>query len=81
MSADVADFTLPGEAAWELGELLEFLCDWIDFDHEHGHDTLPSSLNQFTAHGYDIGELRADLARFAFLLGGDGARFIFGTGR
>lgn len=30
---------------------------------------------------YDVGELRADLARFAFLLGGDGERFVFGDDR
>lgn len=80
MSGDVADFNLPGEAAWELGEMLEFLYDWIAFDHR-GHDTLSRSLDQFTAHGYTIDDLRADLARFSFLLGGDGARLIFGTDR
>ncbi len=81
MSGDVADFTLPGEAAWELGELLEFLYDWITFDHERCHDLLDRSLKQFTASGYTLEELRADLARFSFLLGGDGERFVFGAER
>lgn len=80
MSGEVADWTLPGEAAWELGELLEFLCDWIDFDRRDHNDSLARSLQRFTTY-YDIDELRADLARFSFLLGGDGARFIFGADR
>jgi hypothetical protein len=81
MSGDVADFTLPGEAAWELGEMLEFLYDWIAYDHDRGHDTLSRSLDRFTGYGYTIDELRADLARFSFLLGGDGQRLIFGAER
>lgn len=80
MSGDVADFTLPGEAAWELGELVEFLCDWIDHDHRTRCE-LPASLDRFTGGGYDLNELRADLARFSFLLGGDGARLVFGADR
>ncbi len=75
MSGDVADFTLPGKAAWELGELLEFLGDWIAFDPHH----LERSLDRFGVSAYTLAELRADLARFSFLLGGDGHRFVFGT--
>lgn len=77
MSGEVADFTLPGEAAWELGELVEFLCDWID----HDRDVLRHSLEGFVGSGYDLHELRADLARFSFLLGGDGTRLIYGVDR
>lgn len=56
----------------ELGELLEFLYDWIGFHCRRAGE----SLNVFTCGGYTIDELRADLARFAFLLGGSGDRFI-----
>jgi hypothetical protein len=58
----------------ELGELLGFLHDWID----HAPD-LGESLGRFTGGGYTLEELRADLARLAFLLGGDGHRFIHGA--
>jgi hypothetical protein len=59
--------------AFELSELLEFLADWL------GHDpaaVLDTSLGRFTNDGYNLDELRADLARFVFLLGGPGERFV-----
>lgn len=80
MNGDVADFTLPGEAAWELGELLEFVSHWLTYDHDH-RDQLARSLGEFTAQRYTIAELRSDLARFAFLLGGDGEAFVYGADR
>ena len=50
--------------AVELGELLEFLADWL----VGGGELLAASLGRFVGIGaYDVDELRADLARFAFL--------------
>ena len=67
--------TLRAEHAIELLELLEFLQDWITTDHQH----LSESLARFT-HGrnYDADALCADLARFAFLLGGNGEQLLNG---
>lgn len=65
--------SLNAEDAVELGELLEFLHDWIDY----APDALSEWLYRFTGGaGYDLGQLRADLARFAFLLAGDGERLF-----
>lgn len=63
----------------ELGELLEFLGNWLVCDREG----LAGSLGRFVASaGYGIDELRADLLRFAFLLGGDdGEQFLGGDER
>jgi hypothetical protein len=58
--------------AAELVELLTFLDDWLA-----GRDTklLAGSLARFVNHpGYDLLTLRADIARFTFLLGDDGER-------
>jgi hypothetical protein len=56
--------------AMELGELLTFLHDWLDDDADS--PSLAASLRRFVgADGYDLTELRPDLARFAFLLGAD----------
>jgi hypothetical protein len=72
-----AEITLRDDAAVELGEMLEFLHDWID----SAPDALGQCLWRFTGGGYTLDELRADLARFAFLLGGDDHRFVHGTDR
>ncbi|MDQ1423507.1 MAG: hypothetical protein QOD72_1005 [Acidimicrobiaceae bacterium] len=61
--------------AFELGELLEFLGDWLRHDPAAVLDT---SLGRFTNEGYTLDELRADLNRFAFLLGAGGERFVLG---
>jgi hypothetical protein len=71
---DVAEVRLRDEHAVEFCELLEFLGDWLDAD----SGVVAGSLSGFCAGGYGVGELRADLARFAFLLGGDGERFVLG---
>jgi len=60
---------LSAEDAIELGEMLEFLHDWVGY--------IPGVLTEPLARfvggdGYRIEDLQADLARFAFLLGGDG---------
>jgi hypothetical protein len=68
MSSDV---TLHDLHAVELGELLEFICDWIDY----AADDLDELFARFIGDGYTLAELRADVLRFAFLLGGDGHRY------
>lgn len=49
----------------ELAEMLEFLHDWATRENL----ALGSSLERFSP-GFSLDELRGDLARFAFLLGG-----------
>jgi len=52
--------------AIELAELLEFLGDWLESD----HDNLTASLARFVGSlGYGPDTLRGDSARFRFLLG------------
>ena len=55
-----------GDSA-ELAQLLLFLRDWL------GHDpTLAESLTRFVGNDrYPPADLRADLAKFVFLLGAD----------
>ena len=65
--------------AGELAEMLTFCADWLAGP---DHDLLAASLRRFIgAEGYDLPALRADLARFAFLLGDDGTRLITGDQR
>ena len=68
----------PGDAV-ELGEMLEFLSEWLVCDHSR----LADSLRRFVgSDGYDIDQLRADLSRFGFLLGvSDGELFFDGDAR
>ncbi|MCI2421148.1 hypothetical protein MOQ72_27260 [Saccharopolyspora sp. K220] len=67
MTLDLAD-------AAELAELLQFLRDWFT----SGHDDLNASLTEFVGDtGYDLRELRGDLDRFAFLLGGNDGESLF----
>jgi hypothetical protein len=58
-------------AAVELGEMLEFLHDWIASCAD-----ARASFRRYTLGLFTVEELRADLARFAFLLGGDGTAYI-----
>jgi hypothetical protein len=54
--------------AVELTELLQFIDNWLAND----HDQLNASLHRYVGNpSYDITRLRAALARFNFLLGGD----------
>lgn len=62
----------------ELGELLEFLHDILGYS---PGVLLEARLARLTGGAYTLEELRADLARFAFLLGGDAARFVHGADR
>jgi hypothetical protein len=60
--------------AMELAQLLELLRDWLATDHGHLSDSLERFIGS-PAYGVEI--LRADLANFAFLLGGnDGEHLI-----
>lgn len=77
MSPDVAAVRLRAEHAVELGELLEFLGSWFD----HAPDVVAEALVSFCGAGYSVEDLRADVARFAFLLGGDDERFVLGDDR
>ncbi len=63
--------------AIELGEMLDFLRDWLG-----GTDNalLTASFRRFVGtDGYELTELRQDLARFTFLLGNDDGGQLFGT--
>lgn len=61
--------------AAELAEMLTFLDDWLANDTH----TLSTSLGKFVGGtGYTTDMLRNDLARFAFLLTGEGADRLFG---
>jgi hypothetical protein len=75
MSGKITPVCLDPLDALELGELLEALYDWIGVAIDLAGDGLdgPSFAT--------LDGLRADLARFAFLLGGDGERFVHGGGR
>jgi hypothetical protein len=71
----VGDVRLEGSDAAELAEMLSFLREWLC-----GPDrpALTESLVRFVGmHGYDVGVLCADLARFVFLLGGDDGELLF----
>jgi len=64
-----------GDAA-ELAEMLEFLSEWLARD----PGRLAASLTQFVGHpAYGLNELRGDLERFVFLLGGSDGEELFGT--
>ncbi len=64
---------LDADDAVELSEVLEFLGGWLVSDSEH----LGRSLARFVGDGYELDDLRGDIARFAFLLGGDQSDFFF----
>ena len=71
MRLDVTD-------AVELAEMLRFVDDWL------AKDTAPlaASLERFVrCRGYGVAELRADLARFVFLLGDDDGELLFAGDR
>lgn len=62
-----------GDAA-ELAEMLQFLSDWLARDPAG----LGASLEAFIGHpAYGTSQLRADLDRFTFLLGGSDGEALF----
>ena len=61
--------------AAELAEMLQFLSQWLAQD----PGRLGPSLAQFVGHpAYGLSELRGDLERFVFLLGGSDGETLFG---
>jgi hypothetical protein len=69
------DVKLNAADAAELAEMLQFLSQWLARDPGH----LAASLAQFVGHpAYGITQLRQDLERFAFLLGGSDGEQLFG---
>lgn len=61
--------------AAELAEMLEFLSEWLARDPA----PLAASLADFIGHpAYGPAELRGDLERFVFLLGGSDGQALFG---
>ena len=68
MKLDAAD-------AGELAEMLQFLSDWLARDPAR----LGASLAEFVGHpAYGLAQLRGDLERFVFLLGGSDGEQLFG---
>jgi hypothetical protein len=64
--------------AAELAEMLQFLSGWLACDPAR----LGPSLEEFVGHpAYGVTQLRADLERFVFLLGGSDGEPLFGPGR
>lgn len=71
MNLDTAD-------AVELAEFLQFIAAWLDSDTAR----LATSLSAFVGHpAYGTQQLRQDLYRFAFLLGGNDGEPLFGPGQ
>jgi hypothetical protein len=67
ISLDTAD-------AAELAELLQFLAGWLASDPAR----LAASLRAYTGHpAYGLEQLRSDLDRFTFLLGGNDGEPLF----
>jgi hypothetical protein len=63
--------------ATELAELLQFLNDWLASESTH----LDASLTRFVGtRGHDLPQLRTDLDRFTFLLGGNDGEALFTPG-
>ena len=61
--------------AAELTEMLQFLSQWLARDPAR----LGASLEEFVGHpAYGITQLRGDLDRFVFLLGGSDGESLFG---
>ena len=69
--------TLDTGDAIELAELLQFLAGWL----ARNPGRLGASLADYVGHpAYNVSQLRQDLGRFTFLLGGDDGESLFGHG-
>jgi hypothetical protein len=74
----MAAVTLNANDAAELAEMLQFLTDWLNRDPSR----LGASLEDFVGHpAYNTCQLREDLDRFIFLLGGSDGDSLFGPPR
>jgi hypothetical protein len=72
----VPQISLDAADAGELAEMLQFLSDWLARD----PGRLAASLEEFVGHpAYGIQQLRDDLDRFVFLLGGSDGEHLFGS--
>jgi hypothetical protein len=70
----VPDVKLNAAEAAELAELLQFLSQWLARD----PGRLGPSLADFVGHpAYGLPQLRQDLERFVFLLGGSDGESLF----
>jgi hypothetical protein len=68
------NISLAAANAMELGQLLQFLHDWLATD----HGKVNASLTRFVGcEAYGVESLRNDLARFTFLLGGSDGEGLF----
>ena len=66
--------SLDASDAAELAQMLQFLTDWLAADPAQ----LDASLTRFVGHrAYGAAQLRTDLHRFVFLLGGDDGQALF----
>jgi hypothetical protein len=75
-AVSAGDVRLEGSDGAELVEMLGFVRDWLG---SADSEALAASLRRFVgSDGYDLAELRADLARFVVLLGGDDGQLLFG---
>jgi hypothetical protein len=71
----VPDMKLDASDAAELAEMLQFLSGWL----ARHPGRLGPSLQDFVGHpAYGLAQLRQDLERFAFLLGGSDGEPLFG---
>ena len=69
------DVRLDAADAGEHTEMLQFLSDWLTRD----PGRLGASLADFVGHpAYGLDQLRGDLQRFVFLLGGSDGQALFG---
>ena len=69
------DVSLNATDAAQLAEMLQFLSEWLARDPAR----LGGSLAQFVGHpAYGLAQLRGDLDRFVFLLGGSDGEDLFG---
>jgi hypothetical protein len=74
MPAPQVHLDLAGAA--ELAEMLTFISQWLG---STDHAQLAASFGRYMGtQGYDLAELRTDLARFTFLLGHDDGQQLFG---
>jgi hypothetical protein len=65
---------LPVTDVTELIELLQFIHDWAATCHDQLHEPFARFVGN---PAYGISQLRADLQRFAFLLGADNEQQLF----
>ena len=71
----IPEIKLDAVDAAELAEMLQFLSQWLSRD----PGRLGDSLAQFVGHpAYGLAQLRSDLERFVFLLGGSDGEPLFG---